>query len=312
MATHSDDGGRTFARPVQVSDPARRYVVAPALALGPDHAVHVAYYDLQDDARDYYGLEGPSWEKTWSLVVSGSSDGGERFGRGVVVDDRIRPSRRVMLIFTMPPASLVAGPERTCAAWTDARNGDDDAFARCSGDRGRSWSGLRRLNDDRVGDGRSQYLPRLSLSPQGRIDAIFLDRRRDPDNVFYDVYYTRSTDGGRTFAPNLRLTRFASDSRIGQRYLNRSAKGQNEIGSRLGLLSRDSSVLAAWPDTHNSDASTSAQDIFAAEVSPLPEAGGGGRTALIIALPLAALLLALAAAGWRARRRRPSPTASSG
>ncbi len=307
MAAHSDDGGRTFSKPLQVSDPRSRFVVAPALALGPDNAVHVAYYDLQDDARDYYGLEGPAWEGTWSLVLSSSSDGGERFSRGVVVDDRIRPSRRVMLIFTMPPASLVAGFGRLCAAWTDARRGDDDALARCSKDNGRSWSGLRRLNDDAVGNGRSQYLPRLSLSPDGRIDAIFLDRRRDPSNIVNDVHYTYSSDGGETFTRNLRLNRYGSDSGIGQQYLNRSAKGQVEIGSRLGLLSRETSVLAAWPDTHNSNSVTKEQDIFATEVSSLPASGGVSVTALLMGLVLTAVLIAVGVAWWQIRRRRRQP-----
>lgn len=58
LAKYSDDGGRTFSRPVQVSDPDRERVVAPALAVGPGGILHVAYYDLQDDAVDYQGLEG--------------------------------------------------------------------------------------------------------------------------------------------------------------------------------------------------------------------------------------------------------------
>lgn len=307
MTAHSDDGGTTFSRPVQVSDPARRYVVAPALALGPDQAVHVGYYDLQQDARDYLGLEGPTWQKTWSLVVSSSRDGGDRFGRGIVVDDRIKPSERVMLIFTMPPASLVADQKRLCAAWTDARHGDADAFARCSSDKGGSWGKLSRLNDDAVRNGRSQYLPRLSLSPDGRLDAVFLDRRRDPTNILYDVYYTYSSDAGREFAPNVRLTRYSSSSRIGQQYVGRSATGKFEFGSRLGLLSRSSSVLVAWPDTHNSNPLTRAQDIFATEVTSLPDPGAISVTTIAIGLLLLAALVAIAAAWWRAKGRRRQP-----
>jgi hypothetical protein len=200
-----------------------------------------------------------------------------------------------------------------CVAWTDARRGDDDALARCSTDRGRTWPGLLRLNDDKPGNGSSQYLPRLSLSPQGRLDALFLDRRRDPGNKLYDVYFTYSPQAGAAFAPSVRLTRFGSDSAIGQRYLNRSAKGQYEFGSRLGLLSRESSVLAAWPDTHNSGPESTAQDLFVAEVSSLP---GGAQARVgsrgIIGLTGGAVLVLLAA--WRLttrRRRRPLLEAQS-
>lgn len=116
FTAHSDDGGQTFSEPLQVSDTSRERVVAPAVALGPDHAVHVAYYDLGRDAIDYRGLEGPTWTGTWSLVISSSIDGAENFERGVVVDDQVTPNERVMLVFTMPPPTLAAGDNQLCAA----------------------------------------------------------------------------------------------------------------------------------------------------------------------------------------------------
>ncbi|MDP9442397.1 MAG: glycoside hydrolase, partial [Actinomycetota bacterium] len=96
MAAYSDDGGRTFSKPFQVSDPERQRVVAPALALGPEREVYVAYYDLGADARDYHNLEGPVWEGTWSIVVARSSGSGRDFERGVLVDDAIVPPERPM------------------------------------------------------------------------------------------------------------------------------------------------------------------------------------------------------------------------
>lgn len=280
LAAYSDDRGQTFSEPVQVSDLNRERVVAPALALGPDHAVHVGYYDLGRDAVDYQGLEGPTWEGRWELVTVSSSDGGESFGAGVVVDDQVTPHERVMLIFTMPGPALVADEDQVCVAWTDARNGDADAVARCSFDRGGSWEELRRLNDDAVGSGMSQYLPRLALSPDGRLDAIFYDRRSNPENLANDVYYTYSTDGGRSFSANLRVNSRGFDSRIGQQYLVVSAQGQVEFGSRLGLLAGADSVLAAWTDTRHSFPETTAQDLFATHiVFPDGTTGHGTRLA---------------------------------
>jgi hypothetical protein len=197
------------------------------------------------------------------------------------------------------------GSGRLCAAWTDARRGDDDATARCSSDQGRRWGALRRLNDDPPGNGASQYLPRLAMAPRGRIDAVFLDRRRDADNAFYDVFYTFSEDGGRTFARNLRLTPYRSDSRIGYQYANRSAVGQFEFGARLGLLSADGHALAAWPDTHNVSPLLREQDLFATQVTGLSGGGGDGLSALVPAAALVAALAVLAAFGaWLFGRRR--------
>lgn len=297
LAAHSDDGGRTFSRPLTVSDPARAMVVAPALALGPDHAVHVAYYDLGTDARDYLGVEGPTWDGRWTVVSTTSVDGGRHFGRGVVVDDAIAPVERVMLIFTMPPPSLVAGHRLVCAAWTDARYGDADALGRCSHDGGRTWEGVRRLNDDRRGTGARQYLPRLALAPGGRLDAVFLDRRGDPFNRLYDTYYTFSTDGGRRFAANRKIDSAPSNSTKGSQYAGVPASGQYEFGSRLGLLSRRHSVVTAWPDTRNSNGH--AQDLFATRV----DLAGGTR-----ARSPAIIGAALVTAGvvlLRGRRRHP-------
>lgn len=310
LAAHSDDGGRTFSEPVQVSGRARERVVAPALTLGPDHAVHVAYYDLGRDAVDYQGLEGAVWEEPWSLVLNSSFDRGGMFADDRVVDDGIMPPERVMLIFTMPPPTLAAGADGlVCAGWTDARHGDADALARCSRDRGRIWDSAQRLNDDPMGNGARQYLPRLSLSPEGRLDAVFFDRRDDPRNVLNHVYLTHSTDDGRSFAPNHRISSEASDTRIGQEYANASAKGQYEIGSRLGLLSLRDRAVAAWPDTRHSVPPTTSQDLFSATVIlPAPRSRSLLDRLGNPAFALAGLgALAVVAVGWRRRRTAVAP-----
>lgn len=263
MTAYSEDGGRTFSDPVRVSDPDRPRAVAPALEVGPDGRVHVAYLDLRGDARDYRGLEGPVWEGTWSLVVATSRDGGRSFSSGVEVDDRLIPPERVLLIFTTPPPALaVARDGRVHVAWHDARNGDWDVFASHSPDGGVPWSSPTRLNDDPVENGHHQYLPGLDVATTGRVDAVFYDRRRDPQNVRNHLYHSYSDDGGLTFSGNVRLTSRSSDTRIGQRYLVPSAKGRHEFGSHPAVLSRSDQVVAAWTDTRNAGRGTNQQDIF--------------------------------------------------
>lgn len=300
VAAYSDDGGKTFSPPTPVSDPDRTRVVAPALAVGPDHAVHVVYYDLLDDARDYQGLEGPTWEGTWSLVMASSADGG-RFSPGVVVEEAVVPPERAMLIFTMPPPSVAAGADaRVFAAWHDARNGDWDVFLRRSLDGGATWEDAVRLNDDQVGNRRHQYQPRLDVAPSGRLDAVFYDRRDDPENLRNNVSYTFSTDGGTLFSENRRLAELPSDSQKGPAYPLPSAAGLIEFGSRIGLLSTDDAAVAAWTDTRNSI--DDQQDLFANEVrfGPRPaapvreERGSGPAVALGIGLALLAVAAVIA------------------
>lgn len=304
LSAYSDDGGETFSAPVQVSDPARSRVAAPALVLGPDHTVHIAYYDLQKDAIDYQGLEGPTWSGTWSVVVTTSSDSGRTFDLGVSVDDEIQPHERVMLIFTLPPPSLVAGQEgRLCSGWTDARHGDADVVLKCSSDGGDTWGQLVRVNDDPVGNGSAQYMPQLSVAPDGRLDAVFYDRREDPQNTANDVFYTFSPDGERGFAPNIKLTQDPSNSRIGQQYIGAAAQGLVEFGSRLALFSETDSAIAVWTDTRNSRGATTGQDLFLATVR-LPGQGVPYRLAgsLLILIGLVAWLSSVRS--WRRSKRR--------
>ncbi|MCA1571831.1 MAG: sialidase family protein [Acidimicrobiales bacterium] len=312
LAAYSDDRGATFSKPVQVSDPRRPRVVAPALALGSDGAVHVAYYDLKEDARDYQGLEGPVWEGTWAVALASSQDDGKTFGRGRVIEDEVTPPERPMLIFTMAPPALAVGGNQVCAAWTDGRHGDDDVLARCSNNRGRRFGALRRLNDDRVGNGARQYLPRLSVAPDGRIDAVFLDRRLDPNNAFNDTFYTFSSDGGRHFSKSHHLSGARSWSRIGAEYVGPAAQGQYEIGGRLGLLSRRAGVVAAWPDSRNSYPGTQ-QELMTREVSlPAPTQPGWARVVGGVLVALGLLLGAMTVRGWRRGKRAAAQREATG
>jgi len=311
LTAHSDDGGKTFSKPITLGGGGNERVVGPALALGPDHAVHVAWYDLKDDARDYQGLDGPVWQGNWAIAASSSTDGGRSFPRPTVVDDEIVPHERVMLIFTMPPPSLAVQGKRLCAAWTDARYGDADAVLRCSLDGGRRWGGLRRLNDDARGNGRWQYMPRLAVSPGGRIDAAFYDRRRDRANLMADVYATYSIDGAEHFAPNLRLSSESFDTSIGQQYLHPSSAGLYEFGGRIGLLSRRHGTVVAWADTRNSRPDTTSQDLFASVVR-LPEPEGGSTRTGVVGGALVGLGVLLVTVAAVVRRRRRSPSTPDG
>lgn len=313
VAVHSDDGGRTFSEAVRVSDSSRPRAVAPAAVLGPSGAIHVVYYDLVGDARDYQGLEGPTWDGNWAVVHTVSSDRGDSFRPGTVVDGGVVPPGRVMLIFTMPAPALAAGAGgRLVAAWPDARAGDPDVWSRWSADAGATWAPAVKVNDDASGRAVEQSLPRLAVAPGGRVDMVFLDRRNDTANLLNDAYYSWSGDGGATFAPNVRLSSRASSSRIGQRYQSAPARGLVEFGSRLGLVSRAGSAVAVWPDTRNSTGGTAQQDLFGAVVT-FPGAGGepgpgGGVSGSTVVAIAAAVAVAGASVGlWatRSRARRP-------
>ncbi len=276
VSSYSDDGGGTFSAPVAVSDPSRLLVTAPTIVVGRDHAVHVLYYDLGQDQRDYGGLVGPAYAGVWSLVLASSFDAGAHFSASTVVEPRVVPPGRVLLVLTMPPAALAVGPAgRLYVAWYDDRDGDWDVFLRRSGDQGRSWGPATRVNDDPLHDGRKQYLPQVSVAPDGRVDVIYDDRRNDPADIFTDVSYTFSLDGGRTFSPARVLNSQPFDSRYGTHYpIPYFTPGLVEFGGRLGLVSSNSRALAAWTDarmsfgtlTPRENTGPAGQSIYAAEI----------------------------------------------
>lgn len=257
----SDDGGATWAEPVKVSAPARQRVIAPSIVAGSGGRLYSLYLDLGDDALDYGGAHegrgGEPYPGTWSLVLSRSPDGG-RSWRETVVDDGVVPTERIIVLFPPSPSLAVdASGEKVYVGFTDGRNGDADVRVWTSKNGGAGFGAGRRVNDTAVGDDTSQYLPRLAVAPNGRVDVLYYDRRSDPKNVMNHVSLQWSTDGGRTWRPRLALSDRAFDSRIGFG----SERDLPDLGSRLGLVSTDQRALAVWTDTRAGTEASNKQDL---------------------------------------------------
>jgi len=286
VAARSRDGGRTFSRPLRVSDPSRERVGAASPVIDSDGNLVVLYEDFKDDRRDFQNLDGPPWKQPFSLVVT-RPVGDRGFSQAVPVDGDVVPTRR-FLVFLPEFPSLAPGPGETLyAAWSDGRNGDEDVFLRRSGNGGRTWSPPKRVNDNPKRDGTSQYLPRVDVSPDGRVDVLFLDRRRDRKDVMTDATLASSHDHGKSFT-NKRISTKSFDSRVGS---SASEILPIDFGSRLGLLAENGRSLAAWTDTRLGSADTGRQDIFSAAYTVPDPPGGLASLWAIGGLLLAALML---------------------
>lgn len=295
VAASSRDGGRTFEAPVPVSDPHRERVGAASPVVDARGRVVVLYEDFKRDRRDFENLEGPPWDQPFALVVTRSDDGGRSFSAGNEFESGLMPTRR-FLVFLPEFPSLAAGPGETLyAAWADGRNGDEDVFLRRSDDGGASWGPPVRVNDDALRGGTSQYLPRVAVSPDGRVDVLFYDRQGDPADVLTDVYLATSADRGETFR-NVRVSPASFDSRVGP---SAGPAFGTDFGSRLALASGGRETFAVWTDTRAGSEATGRQDIAGATVG-LP-----ARRGLWPWLAVAGLLLLgiLALAGWWLRER---------
>ena len=265
QAVRSDDGGDSWSRPRQVSDGSRRRVVTPAPAVGPNGELYVLYVDMGEDDLDYLagheGKGGPPYPGRFTLVLTRSTDGGATWGESVV-DSQVRPIHRFVVFFPPAPSLAVAPDGRVYVAFHDRRGGDADVllWSLAPGDRSR-WEGPTRVNDTKPRDGTWQYLPKLSVAPDGRVDALYYDRRTDRrTNVMNQVSLQSSVDGGKTFSPALPLASRSFDSRIGFG----AKEGLPDLGSRLGLISDRRWALGLWTDTRSGTPETQKQDLAAA------------------------------------------------
>src|SRR5207249_6116667 len=71
-----------------------------------------------------------------------------------------------------------------------------------SADGGQTWSAPVRVNDDPPGTRAFQWFGTMSVSPNGRIDAVWNDTRGSTDSTKSALDYSYSVDGGVTWSAN--------------------------------------------------------------------------------------------------------------
>ena len=75
-----------------------------------------------------------------------------------------------------------------------------------STDNGQTWSAPVRVNDDAIGNRAFQWFGTMSVSPSGRIDAIWNDTRGSADSTLSAMFYSYSLDGGFHWSTNVQVT----------------------------------------------------------------------------------------------------------
>ena len=304
VTARSDDGGKTFAAPVPVSDQQRPRVLGPSPVIDGDGQLVVMYQDMKGNRRDYEYQEGPAAELPVALVLTRSTDGGRTFAPGVEIEADMLLTRR-FLPFLPEIAQLAISPAgRMYATWADGRDGDDDVFLRSSSDGGQTWSPALKVNDNGA-DGTAQFLPNVTVGPGERVSVVFLDGRHDPDGKqLLDAYLATSTDGGKSF-DNVRLSVKSFDESIGPTF---GELYGTDFGTRLGLTHGGGNLYAAWVDTSAGSQATGRQDVNFAVVD-LPS--GSNRGVVLAGLGVV-VLLAAGLAFMLSRRNPTDPSTRTG
>ncbi len=190
--------------------------------------------------------------------------------------------------------------------------GDRDVLYRRSTDGGVSWSNTMTLNDDDPAQLYAQHQPGISVAPNGRVDIAWFDQRDGGGRLVTDVYATRSTDFGATWAKNERVTDRPIDRNLG---VWKPGTG-GDVRQPVGVGSSNALTYILWDDTRNGDQTTQQQDIYAStaqyeelESGGLPK-GAGYALAAFTGVAAVGLLLFGVSLATRSRRRTPPPPPS--
>jgi len=147
------------------------------------------------------------------------------------------------------------------ASVTRGSNADpcDVMFVR-STDGGFTWSSPIRVNDD-PSVANYQWFGTMSVAPDGRIDAIWLDTRdAPPGSDSSALYYSFSSDQGKTWSVNEKLSS-SFDSHTGY-------PDQNKMGDYFDMVSDSSGAHLAWANTFNGE-----QDVYYSHIVPYTSTG---------------------------------------
>ena len=225
----STDRGQTWNSPVRVSS--SNYTQWSVPCVGPDGTLYIAWVDLMDNY----------------IYLDKSTNGGTSFG----TDDPLVNTNFGMgeisggiQTFSFPAmdADVTGGAyDGNLYIAYAGYNGSSrlDIYFMKSTDGGISWTSPLRINDDPTGNNRDQFHPWLFVDNTGVIHVAFYDRRDDPSNYYFNLYYTKSTDGGVTWAPNRRVTAESSAP----------VEKAGLIGEYIGLTGYNGKPYLVWTDT---------------------------------------------------------------
>ena len=268
LAVRSSDGGRTFAPPVTVSEPGRR-VVVPNVVLGEGGKAVVSALDLGNDVADYEathdGQGGAPDNNRWSVVAYRSGDGGATFSRATLVaGNLVIPQRIIVNLAPVPGLARDTGTGRIYASWDSGRADRRDVFVASSGDDGATWSKPVAV----VARDGTQTLPAVGVAPDGRVDVVFYDRSKDPEDRKTEVAMASSWDEGTTFT-----VATVSDRQFDSRLGYGSVQGIPTLSSQLAVLSTPGKALTFWSDTRRATQDDNATELALAVVDTRQSAG---------------------------------------
>jgi hypothetical protein len=194
LFSRSTNQGQTWSAPLRISPVTQDGAVqGSALAVGPNGEIYLAYevFFVGGKRRQY---------------LAKSTDGGQTFSAPVAVTPQFNELKFNSTYRKNSFASLAASPTDGSVSMVYADQPGQNArveFIR-STNGGASFSAPVFINDSSSGQ---RLMPAVTIDPLGTIHASWFDTRQGGrSTALYDIYATRSLDGGATFSPNARVT----------------------------------------------------------------------------------------------------------
>jgi hypothetical protein len=204
----STDGGATWSSQVILNGMQSNMANMPVPAIASDGTIYVCW-------MDYNVLTGG----TGTIYIDVSTNGGITWlSNDIFVTNVNLPPLRLnggTDVLAKGAAVIRVSPFNsqeiyiTYAEQIIGSPDEADIFFRKSTDGGSTWI-VQRVNDDNSTN--DQVLPWMDIKPDGTIDIAWYDRRNDPADLNWDVYFTVSLDGGNTFIPNQKINNVAAPS----------------------------------------------------------------------------------------------------
>jgi hypothetical protein len=183
----------------------------PNIAVAPDGRVYVAWTEI-----DVTQPQAPA-----TIRMDQSGNGGMTWGPDINVQtgllgtpgnvstmSRLDARSRTFPCLAVAPAQNPNGTYDLYLVYASDPDGagpdEADVFFTMSPLAGVLWTMPLRLSTDLTPGDNLQ--PWVKVKPNGWIDVAWYDRRNDPTDTNWDVWITRSIDGGATWAPEVALT----------------------------------------------------------------------------------------------------------